>query len=58
MKKLVILFAAIIGSLLMQSCLCEYDLWDYGYGPTVHVHTAPPPPPPHHHHRPHRHYHW
>lgn len=46
MKKfIIIIITAIIGSLLMQSCFCEHDLFgpDYiGYG-----YSTPPPPPPH-----------
>ena len=43
MKKLIILLTVILGSLLMQSCLCDCWLFDdYGYGA-----PPPPPPPPH-----------
>ncbi|MBQ7142618.1 MAG: hypothetical protein IJR84_06135 [Bacteroidaceae bacterium] len=45
MKKLILFLAVIIGSLLMQSCICDYCLFgpDYGYGAP----PPPPPPPPH-----------
>lgn len=45
MKKLILFLAVILGSLLMQSCLCDCWLFepDYGYGAP----PPPPPPPPH-----------
>ena len=48
MKKMILLLAVILGSLLMQSCFCEHDFW--GPGPVVYGHPASPPPPPPHRH--------
>ena len=47
MKKMIFLLAVILGSLLMQSCICEHDFWGPG---VVYGHPAPPPPPPPHRH--------
>lgn len=33
MKKIILLLSVIIGSLLMQSCICcDHDFWGPGYG--------------------------